>query len=149
MRRPPRNSDEPLLGKAGIALIAVFGTYTAAASLWVFYTLLPLGTDLARTAAFTAMLVFEKVSVFAFRSLRRPVTAIGWLSNRVLVIAFSVSLGLQVAAVYWPPLQQLLKTVPLSAEHWVTIGLLALPLMIVPEIVKAVAVRHRPERHPA
>ncbi|WP_206608845.1 cation-translocating P-type ATPase [Notoacmeibacter marinus] len=146
MDRPPRAADEPILGMNGLALIVLFGSYTAAASLWIFYSLLPFGADLARTAAFTAMLVFEKVSVFAFRSLRRPVTSIGWLSNRVLIIAFSVSLCLQVAAVYWAPLQALLKTVPLSLEHWTTIGLLALPLIVVPELVKAVAIRRKSQR---
>ncbi|MEL6619613.1 MAG: cation-transporting P-type ATPase [Pseudomonadota bacterium] len=136
MKRAPRSPREPILGRAGLALIATFGAYTASASLWVFYAFLPMGVDIARTAAFTAMLVFEKVSVFAFRSLQRPVSRIGWFSNRTLIIAFSVSVGLQVAAVYWPPLQALLRTVPLAFEHWVTIGLLSAPLILVPELGK-------------
>jgi len=144
MQKPPRAPKEPILGSAGFGLIVIFGTYTATASLWVFYSLLPLGTDVARTAAFTAMLVFEKVSVFAFRSLRKPVSSIGWFSNRVLIIAFSVSLGLQVAAVYWTPLQTLLQTVPLDPEHWLIIGVLAAPLVIVPELIKLML--RRPSR---
>jgi Ca2+-transporting ATPase len=148
MRQPPRRSDEPILGRSGLFLIVLFGTYTATAALWLFYSLLPMGADLARTAAFTAMLVFEKVSVFAFRSLTRPVSSIGWFSNRVLVIAFSLSLCLQVAAVYWPPLQFLLQTVPLSATHWGTILLLALPLLVVPELVKMVAFSHKKNGFP-
>ncbi|WP_299647895.1 cation-transporting P-type ATPase [uncultured Tateyamaria sp.] len=138
MQRPPRKPNEAILGRSGFALIAVFGIYTASASLWVFYTFMPLGVDLARTAAFTAMLIFEKVSVFAFRSLHRPVSAIGWFSNPVLVLAFSVSVGLQVLAVYWPPLQHLLRTVPLSPGHWWTICLLAAPLIILPELIKGI-----------
>ncbi|MEX0371707.1 MAG: cation-translocating P-type ATPase, partial [Tateyamaria sp.] len=144
MQRPPRAPLEPVLGRAGFALIAAFGTYTAAASLWVFYTFMPLGVDVARTAAFTAILIFEKVSVFAFRSLHRPVSAIGWFSNPVLLVAFIISLGLQVAAVYWSPLQQLLRTVPLALEHWYIIALLAAPLLIIPELIKAITTRQTP-----
>ena len=117
-------------------MIALFGLYTGAASLWIFYSLLPLGTDLARTAAFTGMVVFEKVSVFAFRSLTEPTWAIGWISNPFLLVALTVSLGLQGLAVYWGPLQVLLRTVPLSGAEWFTILLLALPLLVVPELVK-------------
>lgn len=141
MKRPPRRANEPILDRNAFWLILCFGLYTSAASLWIFYSLLPLGTDLARTAAFTGMLVFEKVSVFAFRTLTRPVSSIGWFSNRVLIAAFSVSLLLQIAAVYWAPLQLLLRTVPLSLEHWLTIGLLALPLVIVPDAVKFARLR--------
>ena len=138
MRRGPRQPDEPILGQNGLILILCFGVYTASASLFLFYTLLPISTDLARTAAFTGMVVFEKFSVFAFRSLTRPVTSIGWFSNRVLIIAFSFSLLAQIAAVYWTPLQTLLRTVPLDTDHWLMIAALALPLLIVPEAVKAV-----------
>ena len=136
MKRPPRRPDEPILGRKGVLLILGFGLYTSAAALGLFYALLPLGTDVARTAAFTGMLVFEKVSVFAFRSLTQPVSAIGWLSNRVLIVAFTASLALQVAAVYLAPLQLLLRTAPLSAGHWAVIAGLALPLVIVPEAFK-------------
>ena len=65
-------------------------------------------------------------------------SSIGWFSNRVLIAAFSLSLALQVAAVYWPPLQALLRTVPLAAEHWGMIAAFALPLIVLPEGIKAV-----------
>lgn len=139
MRRPPRKPDEPILGTKGILLIGMFGLYTGSASLWIFYSLLPQGESLARTAAFTAMVVFEKVSVFAFRSLTQPCTKIGWLSNPFLIAAFLFSLALQVAAVYWPPLQTLLKTTGLDAGIWLTILIFAMPLIVVPEGVKWLA----------
>ena len=138
MRRPPRALNEPIVGRHGAGLIVLFGLYTGAASLWIFYTFLPMGADVARTAAFTAMVLFEKVSVFAFRSLTQPNWRIGWASNPLLLIALTISISLQVAAVYWAPLQGLLKTVPLAAEHWLTFAVLALPLLIVPELVKSV-----------
>ncbi len=138
MRDPPRPKSAPILGLRGMAVIVMFGLYTGLASLWIFVTLLPMGTDLARTAAFTGMVVFEKISVFAFRSLRQPCWRIGWLSNPLLLGALAITLSAQVAAVYWPPLQALLHTVPLGPDQWAMIGILALPLVVVPEVIKSI-----------
>ncbi|MFQ6548458.1 cation-translocating P-type ATPase [Aestuariibius sp. 2305UL40-4] len=146
MQRPPRKPEEPILGRKGAFLIASFGLYTGAASLWIFYTFLPLGTDIARTAAFTGMVIFEKVSVFAFRSLTQPNWSIGWLSNPILIAAFSISLGLQMLAVYWAPLQTLLRTVPLGWNEWAPILLLALPLIVGPELFKTLQQQTRERR---
>jgi len=141
MRAPPRNPGTPILGLSGLALITAFGLYTGTASLIIFYTFLPVDPALANTMAFTAMVVFEKVSVFAFRSLNAPVTRIGWTSNPLLLLALTLTLGLQVAAVYLPFFQTILHTVPLGASDWLWIVGFALPLIIVPEFVKLVRVR--------
>ncbi len=135
MRRPPAPIKAPVLGLKGAAVIALFAAYTASASLWVFYELLPFGVDLARTAAFSGRIVFEKVSVFAFRSLDQPCMQIGCLSNPLLIGAVGVTLLLPVGPVQWEPLQQMLHTVPLTVHRWITIGLFALPVIIVPELV--------------
>lgn len=144
MKEPPRPMNAPMLGWSGIALIAVFGLYTGLSSLWIFWSLLPVDETLARTAAFTAMVVFEKSSVFAFRSLRAPCTRIGWFSNPFLLLALAATLGAQVAAVYWEPLQILLKTTALGLGEWQMIGLFALPLIVVPELVKFILIRRHP-----
>ncbi len=141
MQRPPRAKDENVLGRAGLLMILLFGTYTSASSLWIFYHFLPTGEGVARTAAFTAMVLFEKVSVFAFRSFHHTNMRIGWLSNRLLIAALVLMIGAQLAAVYWPPLQILLRTEALGWDHWQVIGLLAAPLLVLPEIVKALAGR--------
>ncbi len=136
MNRPPRDKGESVIGKAGVAMIIAFSTYTGAASLWLFYHFLPMGETVARTAAFTAMVIFEKTSVFAFRSFHHSCTRIGWFSNRLLIAALVTMVGAQLAAVYWPPLQTLLRTAPLGWDHWQPIMLLALPLLVVPEAIK-------------
>lgn len=136
MKRPPRPKKAAILGRDGLISIVILGLYTGTSTLIIFYTFLPMGEDIARTAAFTGMLLFEKSSVFAFRALTMPVSIIGWLSNRWLIIALTLSVGAQVAAVYWAPLQTLLHTVPLEREQWIMIGLFCLPIIIVPEIYK-------------
>ncbi|WP_299692152.1 cation-transporting P-type ATPase [uncultured Tateyamaria sp.] len=137
MQKRPRQKDTPILGKSGIVTIILLGTYTGLSSLWIFFHLMDLGVELARTTAFTAMVVFEKVSVFAFRSLHLTTTRIGWFSNPFLLAALAVTLGAQVVAVYWAPLQVLLHTVPIGLDEWLLISAFALPIIIVPEVLKA------------
>ncbi|MDQ2091520.1 cation-translocating P-type ATPase [Marimonas arenosa] len=138
MRVPPRPLSAGILDLHALLMILAFGSYTAAASLYVFYEFLPQGEEIARTAAFTAMVLFEKSSVFAFRSFTRSCTRLGWFSNPWLILALVAMIGAQLAAVYFPPLQSLLRTQPLGSEHWQLIGLLCLPLILVPEGIKMV-----------
>ena len=141
MKRPPRPKSQGILGLPGLGMILAFGAYTGAASLFVFTLFLPQGEVVARTAAFTAMVVFEKVSVFAFRSFSAPNWRVGWTSNRVLLAALVSMLGAQAAAVYWPPLQTLLRTEALGLAHWGWIAALAVPLVAVPEAIKTLRAR--------
>ncbi|WP_298432414.1 cation-transporting P-type ATPase [uncultured Jannaschia sp.] len=148
MRRAPRRPDAPVLDRRGVGLIAAFGLYTGTAALAIFLILRPEGEVLARSATFTAMVVFEKVSVFAFRSARNPNRILGWASNRWLWAALAVTLGAQVAALHVPLLQEVLRTVPLGWPEWGLIGLLALPLIVVPEAIKEVR-RYRATQYTA
>jgi len=141
MKKKPRDKDSAILGIGGVATIVVLGLYTGLSSLWIFFHLMEQGVELARTAAFTAMVVFEKASVFAFRSLHLTSWRIGWFSNPFLLAALAVTLGAQMLAVYWPPLQLLLHTVPIGVDEWTLIGLFVLPILIVPELFKALGLR--------
>lgn len=138
MSRPPRRKHSAILGLSGVVTIIALGTYTGLSSLWIFFQLLDQGVELARTTAFTAMVVFEKVSVFAFRSLRLSSFRIGWFSNPFLLAALALTLGAQVLAVYWPPLQVLLRTVPIGMAEWQWILVFSVPIIVVPELIKAV-----------
>ncbi|MHA6323644.1 cation-translocating P-type ATPase [Roseivivax sp. CAU 1753] len=136
MQQAPRRKDTAILGAGGVVTIVLLGTYTGLSSLWIFFHLMDQGVELARTTAFTAMIFFEKFSVFAFRSLRLPGWRIGWFSNPFLLGALAVTLCAQMLAIYWPPLQVLLRTVPIGSSEWIWIGLFTLPIVIVPEILK-------------
>jgi Ca2+-transporting ATPase len=138
MQQRPRDKETPILGVSGIVTIILLGSYTGLSSLWIFFHLMDLGVELARTTAFTAMVVFEKVSVFAFRSLHMTSWRIGWFSNPFLLAALAVTMGAQVLAVYWPPLQVLLHTVAIGLDQWLLIGAFALPIIVVPELLKAI-----------
>jgi Ca2+-transporting ATPase len=101
--------------------------------------------DQARTLAFTALVIFETINVLNFRSLRAPLSVVGFFSNRWLVFATGVTILVQVAAVYVPFFQSLLGTVPLALTDWILLVLAGIPILLAGEIYKTITFR-KPER---
>ncbi len=146
MRRPPHDPKAPLLGYRSWMITGAIGTYLALATLFLFnYHLWQGGAESfarAQTAAFTGLVVMEKVNVFNFRSLHAPLRTIGFFSNPWLLVAVAGIIVLQVAAIYVPFLQTALQTVPLGWDEWKLIALVAAPIFVVPEVYKLI-VHHR------
>lgn len=140
MHRPPRSPRDPILDRLGILMILLLGGYLGAGTLWLFHHYLDSGQEnalaLAQTAAFTGLILLEKVNVFNFRSLREPLAAIGFFSNPWLLLAWVTTVGLQVCAVYVPFLQEALHTVPLGWTDWGLMLAVAAPVFVVLETVK-------------
>lgn len=144
MSRPPQGRDARLLDARGLGLILVYGLYGGLAALWVYGTLLPNGEAAARSAAFTALAAIELATVFAFRSLRTPLLLTRPLSNPVLLAAVALAALLQLLALTLPLLQNLLGAALPAPEVWLRIGLAAIPLLVLPELVKSLAGRSEP-----
>ena len=140
MQRPPREVDKPILDKYGIIMISVLGSYVGLATLWLFHHYLSAdpenGLLLAQTVAFTGIIVLEKMIVLNFRSLREPITIIGFFTNKWLLMAIAFTMALQACAVYIPFLQEALHTTAMDWEDWGLIFLVALPIFIMTEIYK-------------
>ncbi len=140
MQRPPRAAREPILNRQGILMILLLGGYIGLATLWLFHYYLDSGQEnavlLAQTVAFTGIIVLEKVNVFNFRSLHEPLLRLGFFSNPWVLAAWSLTIGMQVCAIYVPFLQEALHTVPLGWQDWGMIIVIALPVLVVTEIYK-------------
>ena len=140
MRRPPHDPAEPLPNRGGLVMIACAGTYIAVATVGLFYYYLGDGSPgavlHAQTIAFTGIIVLEKVNVLNFRSLRNPLRLADWFTNKWLLAAIALTLGLQVCAVYVPFLQEALHTVPLSPGDWLVMFGVAAPLFFFGELAK-------------
>lgn len=141
MGQPPRSPTEDIVGSKGLLIILLFAIYTGSASLFAFYQVLDQGVVVAQTVAFTTMIFLEKFSVFAFRSLTLPWSKIGFFTNPWLLAALALTLGAQVAAVYWQPLQTVLRTVAFDRDIWLLVFLLVAPVVIIPEMVKRLWIR--------
>ena len=140
MRRPPRDPSVPILDRQAIGMIVGLGAYVGIATLWLFQHVLdtfgPAAATLAQTMAFHGIIVIEWFNVLNFRTLRTPVTAVGLLTNRWMLIAIAVTAALQACALYVPFLQNTLHTVPLTWQHWGLIIVVALPVFIICELMK-------------
>lgn len=75
----------------------------------------------AQTLAFVTLALGQIVAAFSFRSLTRPLVRLSPLSNVWLLASTVGSVALLVAGVHWPPIANLLRTVPLSGTDWITV----------------------------
>jgi Ca2+-transporting ATPase len=140
MRRRPHSPRANILDRLGIIMILLLGGYMGAGTLWLFHHYLANGQEnavaLAQTVAFTGLILLEKMNVFNYRSLREPLTVVGFFSNPWVLLAWAVTVGLQVCAVYVPFLQQALHTVPLGWADWGLMLAVAAPVFLITETYK-------------
>jgi len=141
MDRPPRAPEAPILSRRGLKQIVGFGTYIGAATLFLFHfyrTGLNLDLEVAQTMAFTGMVLLEHMNVFNFRALHAPMRVVGFFSNPWLLGAWSVTIGLQIAVVYVPFLQNAFGTVALGIEDWLWILAVSVPVFLIGEAIKSI-----------
>ncbi len=142
MERPPRRPDESVVGRGGMWWIAGLGSLIGLVTLAVFRLSLGSGTgaDLVRaqTLAFTAMVLLETVNVANVRSEHQGIWRTGWTTNPWLLIACGGAVGFQVLAVHVDWFSRALGTSALSAKEWALLVLVAMPILLVAELAKAV-----------
>jgi Ca2+-transporting ATPase len=139
MRRPPRASGRRIMDRGSTLLVLLLGGYIGVATLWLFHHYLathPQGLIYAQTVAFTGIIVFEKINVLNFRSLREPLSRRRLFSNPWILVALGLAIAFQAAAVYWPPLQGMLHTVAIGWRDWLLILALGAPLFLFVEVFK-------------
>jgi Ca2+-transporting ATPase len=153
MRQPPRDKHEPILNRHGIMMIVFLGSYIGLATLWMFHHYIqsadPQQVQLAQTVAFTSIIVLEKMNVFNFRTLGTPLAVVGFFSNRWVLLAWTLTIGLQMGAVYLPFLQSTLHTVPLGWQDWLIILVIALPIFGITELYKWLCWRRDSNKKPS
>ncbi|MBP7073605.1 MAG: calcium-translocating P-type ATPase, SERCA-type [Clostridia bacterium] len=144
MKKKPRDTKEPILNKSLSTGILILSIAQTAAVLTAFrWALNNYNKDLeiARTLAFTTLVVVELFMAFTCRSERYPVIKLGIFSNRALVLATITSFVLGIAVLYIPFLQPIFKTVSLGIRDWVMILLLSIVPVLTGEIYKLIVGR--------
>jgi Ca2+-transporting ATPase len=140
MYRRPQVVNQSIIDRPGVYRILILGTYIGVVTLFLFHhyqdSADPARIAIAQTVAFTGIVVFEKVNVFNFRARYIPLSRIGFLSNPWILVAWSVTMLLQIAAVYTLFLRGALHTQPLGRADWALIFGLAIPILAFSEIYK-------------
>jgi Ca2+-transporting ATPase len=105
-------------------------------SLIIFYLNYQQDLAYARTMTLLTMAMFQWFNAWNCRSDYKSVFTLGVFSNRWLLLATSVVLGLQVAVVYMPVLQKIFKTVPISGLDWLIVFCISITVFIAEECRK-------------
>jgi Ca2+-transporting ATPase len=131
MRRPPRDPTGPILSTRLLRAIGLYAGLITGVTLCAY--LIPLGRDAAgyETATTYAFMTLALAQIFHLGNARSqaPVLApSAALGNPYAIGAVAIAVGLQLCAVYVPPLAALLRVVPLGPLDWLLIvGLAAVP----------------------
>jgi len=139
MKRRPRRPEEGILSGPTAINILWQGALIGLLSLTAYWLALQRGRTLteAHTIAFVTMALSQLVHSFNVRSQTQSLFALGLTSNTSLVYAFFLSLGLQLAVIFLPFLQDIFGTTYLRPGDWgLILGLCLVPLVAV-EVAKA------------
>ncbi len=150
MNVPPRSNGEGVITGRMWAGIVFVGAIMATSALLVLDASLPGGLiegagtlPYGQTMAFTTIVCSSLFTVWGARSEEQSAFS-GMFSNRWLWAAVLLSLVLQSAVVYLPPLQRAFGTGPLSFADWGRCTLVASSVLWLRELSKLV-LRKRPD----
>ncbi|HEY9035694.1 MAG TPA: cation-transporting P-type ATPase [Pseudomonadales bacterium] len=130
MQRPPRQPDTPILTRelgfriglvSALLLAGAFGFFEWAMSEGQ-------GIDVARTMAVNMFVFGELFYLFNCRSLRYSMFTLGVFSNRWLMVGVIGMIALQILFTYWPWMNRIFGTAPLSGLQWTLIVLSGLAI---------------------
>jgi len=127
-------------------VIGVISVASTIAALLIFGYYLRIHGDAVegRSLVFASFAVNSMVYIFAYRSMRQPLTRMTPL-RRNMPLVWAVLAGLLLVAVAFavPGLRHLLGIVPLSLNQWLLIAGVACALLFAVEIGKAIESRRR------
>jgi potassium/sodium efflux P-type ATPase len=140
LQRPPRSPKESILSSLLLQRTLLMGTVLAGGTIFMFVSSLNSGVKLenARTVALTTMVFFQFYQALNCRSETRSIFRMSPLSNPFLFFSMIAAFFAQLAVIYVPALQWVFRTVPLTVNEWIEIGLITVTIVIAVEIDKRV-----------
>ncbi len=117
MERPPRHPQESIFAHGLGAHIIWVGILMGFVSIFTQAWSIKTGHTNWQTMVFTVLCLSQMGHVVAIRSERESLFAHGLLSNMPLIGAFALTFALQMATIYLPVLNPILKTEPLTLNE--------------------------------
>jgi P-type Ca2+ transporter type 2C len=146
MNEPPQERKKPILDTERNILVATISIVTAVASLLIFHLYYTNTGDLtlARSIVFATLGVDSLLYVFSCRSLRHSIFHKGLFKNKFLLLAVAGGFIIQIAALYVPFFQKVLRTTALNMGEWAVVLFTSFIVIFVIEIIKWIfIVRHK------
>ncbi|CAH0546436.1 unnamed protein product [Brassicogethes aeneus] len=140
VKQKARDTKEPMITKKLIINVLLSAIFIIAGTLWVFNKEMSSEGITARdtTMTFTCFVFFDMWNALSCRSQTKSVFQIGLFSNKMFLVAVSLSIIGQLLVVYFPPLQRVFQTEALTAWDMVFLTSLTSSVWIFSEIKKLV-----------
>lgn len=141
MKRPPRAKDETLFAHGGLFITVFYGILIGLLSIGAFLLLptavlirlrvpvtldslahildVPVILSHAQTYAFTTLGVSQLFHAIGMRDVRRSVFTMNHFSNKLMIAALIIGIGLQIAVTHIPFLVDAFGTCMLSKREWI------------------------------
>lgn len=147
MANPPRPKNTPLFDGALISRLLFTGLWMAGVGMLFFILeLSQTGLDKARTLVLLNLAAIQWFNAWNARSETKTVIEMAILGNKALLVSLAICVGLQVLAIEWAPLRNLLDTQPLTAAEWGIAVLSSASILIADVIWKKVILQIWPGR---
>lgn len=117
MQRPPRKRGENIITRPLMMRVISSGLLILFGTMVIFIHEMEDDGETSKrdlTMTFTTFVVFDLFNALACRHNSRPVFELQWDSNRAFLVAVALSLLGQFLVLYFEPLQEVFRTVPLS-----------------------------------
>lgn len=140
LRQSPRPKASSILGRQHKFLVFSIASMTTLLLFGLFSLLLHFSHDLvySRTIIFVGLSLSSLLYIHSCRSLRQNIWHVNPFTNGFLNFSILFGVGLIVLAVYLPPLQKILDTVPLGLKEWLLLFGVAVLNVFLVELLKKV-----------
>ena len=140
LSRPPRPPREAIFNRLMIERVVISALVIGTVAFLVFQWLVTRGFSLdeARNGTLLLMVLFENVHVFNCRSEVRSVFRHNPLGNPILLVGTAIAQLVHIGAMYTPWISDVLHIQPVAPQHWLELLGLALSVLIVMELHKAI-----------
>jgi magnesium-transporting ATPase (P-type) len=144
LARPPRPVEEPIFNRLMIKETLLSGAWMGLVAYAFFAWALASGWSEfdSRNVLLFLMVLFENVHVFNCRSETRSAFRVPLSANWPVVATVACAQGLHIAAGYMPGLSEVLEMEPIPVGLWLTLLPIALSLLLVMELFKAMVRKH-------
>ena len=105
-------------------------------AMFVYYLKNPILSHKASTITLTTLAVFHWFNAWNCRSEKKSILSFSFSSNKYLLGALLIVVGLQMLAIYTPLLNKILNTTPLSFLDWALIIFVSFSIIITEEVRK-------------
>jgi magnesium-transporting ATPase (P-type) len=141
MQRPPIPASQPLLDRSILSRIPLMVLASVVSTFGWFAYRSSQGLPMAQvqTETFTVLAVCQWFNVLNCRSALKSAFSWDVFKNHWLIGGLLIGNLLHFAVIYWAPLSQMLHTVPIEAEQFFAIGIVASLVLWVEEVRKFVA----------